>query len=76
MDVVLYVNSSNFASEFLMSTRSPNSESPILPRNVMDWVQPLHFDWQAKARATGEAVRSGGNQELLLRRLFSRATRA
>ena len=37
MDVVLYVNSSNFFSKFLTQTGSSNSELAGLPRNVMDW---------------------------------------
>ena len=77
--------STNFSLEFLMSTSSPNTERVRLQRNVMDWEQLLHFEWQANARVSGEAAKGGGNEELSLSfpafnspsfRLVSLATRA
>ena len=35
-----------------------------LPRNVMDWEQPLHFKWQTSTRASSKALRGRGNEEL------------
>ena len=35
-----------------------------LPRNVMDWEQPLHFKWQTNAWASSKAMRGRGNEEL------------
>ena len=42
----------------------------------MDWEHPLHFEWQANTRVSGEAVRGGGNEELPLSFLapFSRVS--
>ena len=75
----------NISSEFLTSAGSPNTERVRLQRNVMDWEQLLHFEWQANARVSGEAAKGGGNEELSLSfpapnslsfRLVSLATRA
>ena len=41
-----------------LAHRIPNA--PTITRNVIDWEKPLHFEWKANARESGEAVRGGG----------------
>ena len=45
---------------------SSNSECGRILRNAMASEPSLHLEWQTNARASVEAVRSGGKEELLL----------
>ena len=44
----------------------PNTEHAQLPRSIMGWEQPLHFEGQANERVSDQSMRGGGNKQLSL----------